>query len=433
MVKDGSVRGPELIEICRKNDLEELHNWLVRKKYKKHRTPLNFLFNSNGGESGLLTIRDQNNDLTALHTAAKFGYEAICRTLIEHEAKLCTSKDKQGCLPLHLAVWYGHEAVVNLLCEANRSTVDCRNNAQETSLHLAAKQGHHNIVQALINNGADPKAQNARCETPLDMAARNGHGYVCKMLVAFCPDLAFQSAVECSSTAENSLAEPRVVYPIHMAAMHSHVDCIRMLILAGFQLDYVTKEGSALHVAARYGQIAAVEYLISEGIDPLIKDSSGRTVLEALEHLQEEPVELTQLIQSRERMEECKKLIKTYLRSLGELNTSDDSGVDGSPKEIVWRRLPSTSRASEVKRNGYKMPSPSPPYRFPDRPDRPDDLDPGADPKIDANQLHAGAAEGGLNPLDWEYRTENWPYVKAPSCAENCGKMAEACRSRSGA
>lgn len=38
-----------------------------------------------------------------------------------------------------------------------------------------------------------------------------------------------------------------------------------MLRLGGFDIDFVTDEGSALHVAAMFGQVDAVKYLTEEG------------------------------------------------------------------------------------------------------------------------------------------------------------------------
>ncbi|EYC32307.1 hypothetical protein Y032_0003g1508 [Ancylostoma ceylanicum] len=74
----------------------------------------------------------------------------------------------------------------------------------------------------------------------------------------------FQSAVDCSSTGENGVIRAQVVYPLHAAARHSHIQCLQILRLGGFDIDFVTDEGSALHVAAMFGQVDAVKYLTSE-------------------------------------------------------------------------------------------------------------------------------------------------------------------------
>ncbi|EYC32308.1 hypothetical protein Y032_0003g1508 [Ancylostoma ceylanicum] len=164
----------------------------------------------------------------------------------------------------------------------------------------------------------------------------------------------FQSAVDCSSTGENGVIRAQVVYPLHAAARHSHIQCLQILRLGGFDIDFVTDEGSALHVAAMFGQVDAVKYLTSEGINPHVRDSKGRTALEVLrEHEQHRISDLTHIIQSREGWSECRQIIEDYIQRLesDHFNSSSDSGIDrrDSERSIVdddincdiWRPLPS--------------------------------------------------------------------------------------------
>lgn len=55
------------------------------------------------------------------------------------------------------------------------------------------------------------------------------------------------------------------MYPLHAAARHGHIDCLQILCHSGFDLDYVTEEGSALHVAALFGKVEAVKLLLEQG------------------------------------------------------------------------------------------------------------------------------------------------------------------------
>lgn len=57
----------------------------------------------------------------------------------------------------------------------------------------------------------------------------------------------------------------QVVYPLHLAARKSHILCMQLLRFAGFDIDFATEEGSALHVAALHGEIDAVRFLLREG------------------------------------------------------------------------------------------------------------------------------------------------------------------------
>jgi ankyrin repeat protein len=168
------------------------------------------------------------------------------------------------------------------LIEADSSTIDEINNAKESSLHLAAQHGHGKVVATLLQKQANARLRNARFETALDIAARTGKENVCQLLICHCPELALQSAAECSR-ADNKTISHHVVYPLHIAARHGHISCLRVLCQSGFDVNYVTEEGTALHVAALFGQVEAVKLLLKFNIDVYVKDSQGKTVLEKLE------------------------------------------------------------------------------------------------------------------------------------------------------
>jgi hypothetical protein len=75
--------------------------------------------------------------------------------------------------------------------------------------------------------------------------------------VSNCPELALQSAAECVDAA--------VVYPLHSAARNGHIDCLSILIDSGFDVDFVTDQGTPLHVAALFGKVAIVKLLLEKG------------------------------------------------------------------------------------------------------------------------------------------------------------------------
>ncbi|KHN77694.1 Ankyrin repeat and sterile alpha motif domain-containing protein 1B [Toxocara canis] len=336
----------------------------------------NFLRPTTPQTAWLCSMVDPSNGYTVLHLAALQGHAEVIKMLVDVDTNMLNARDRRGCLPVHLAAWNGHVEAVQVLIDAEPDSVDAVNNAKESPLHLSAQHGHGKVVTALLAKHADARLRNARAETALDIAARLGKANVCRLIICNCPELALQSAAECSSTdSGRSRHVAQVAYPLHAAARHGHIDCLHILCQSGFDLDYVTEEGSALHVAALFGKVEAVKLLLEQGISVETRDSQGRTVLETLrEHESEKASDLTQVIQSREGWSECRKLIEglhynfTHVArltaSLTEhksttshscaMTTSNDScgayqnvaqcsKYKADSKDVVWRPIPEGS------------------------------------------------------------------------------------------
>uniref|UniRef100_A0A1I7ZED9 ANK_REP_REGION domain-containing protein n=1 Tax=Steinernema glaseri TaxID=37863 RepID=A0A1I7ZED9_9BILA len=351
-----SVHSQDLLDACRRGDIEKVTTLVHLRKNKKSKA-LSLFRPATPATGWLCALRDPSNFHTLLHLAALHGYAEVTKLLIDNDSQLLTTRDRRGCIPVHLAAWNGHHEVVQLMIDAEPETVDSVNNAKESPLHLSAQHGHAKVVSVLLHKHADARLRNARSETALDVAARLGKANVCRLLISNCPELALQSAAE-SSSSENRPA--RVVYPLHSAARHGHIDCLQILCQSGFEVNYVTDEGSALHVAALFGQLEAVKLLLS-------RDSQGRTVLQTLdEHQKQKASDLTQVIQSRDGWSECKSLIEGSLNfavAEGNIqsarrhgpnsdNTSSQSNLyqnyndlAGTSSDVVWRPVPEGSAA----------------------------------------------------------------------------------------
>uniref|UniRef100_A0A914C0C9 Ankyrin repeat and sterile alpha motif domain-containing protein 1B n=1 Tax=Acrobeloides nanus TaxID=290746 RepID=A0A914C0C9_9BILA len=353
--KDFNQSIQEFFENCRKGNQEKVNAW-IQSRNRKAKSPLNFLRPTTPNSGWLSNIRDPCNSYTALHLASLNGHLEVVKTLLEHDPQLIGAKDRRGCLPIHLAAWNGHHLVVQHFLTIDPTLVDATNNAKECPLHLAAQHGHARVVSVLLQKHAGARLRNARYETPLDIAARTGKENVCRLLICHCPELALQSAAECS-TADNRTISSHVVYPLHSAARHGHLECAEVLCHAGFDVNYVTEEGTALHVAALFGRLEVVKLLLDSGVDVNIKDSQGKTVLDKLkEHENQKASDITQVIQSREGWSACREAIEAFLKEYPNgVKPSDhifpqsyqnfSQTSQPNSRDIVWRTIPENSLA----------------------------------------------------------------------------------------
>jgi hypothetical protein len=109
-----------------------------------------FLYQQN---STSLDLKDKVNskdrdDRTPLWWAAKNGYEAVVKLLLESKAEVDSKDSKFGRTPLLLAAKNGHEAVVKLLLES-KAEVDSKDRLGRTPLSWAAENGHEAVVKLL--------------------------------------------------------------------------------------------------------------------------------------------------------------------------------------------------------------------------------------------------------------------------------------------
>ncbi|KAF8356372.1 hypothetical protein PRIPAC_97995, partial [Pristionchus pacificus] len=366
-LKEPTAAQVELFDACKRGDTESVRQWLSSKKNKRPRTPLNFLRPSTPSSSWICSIRDPTSAYTPLHLSALHGHSEISRLLIDADPHVTTAKDRRGCIPLHLAAWSGHTNVAQLLTDFEPESVDVINNCGESSLHVASQCGYVKVVGILLDKHSDARLRNARFETALDLAAKNGHAPVVRILVNYCPELALQSAADCSMPVFGT--KHMVVYPLHLASRKSHILCMQLLRFAGFDIDFATEEGSALHVAALHGEIDAVRFLLREGIKTDIRDSKGRTVLEALqEHETEKSNDLTQVMSLKEKWKEIRHVISEFVYfengRKGTLSSSSDSGFDRKDQgdrrytlegidDNVWQLIPDTASGMHGANSGF--------------------------------------------------------------------------------
>jgi uncharacterized protein len=205
---------------------------------------------------------------TALHFAVNAGQATVVQSLLAAGADI-TKRNLAGVTPLHLAILDGETAIMKLLL-ANGADAKARDEASETLLMLAARSGDGEMAGALIAAGADPNyvepnfGQNA-----LMIAVRSGKPSVVEALV--------------KARAELNHQTPPGPEPIWREPGAGGGSTGEGMIRSGVPPEGQRLAGtgrlSALHYAAREGQLEAARLLVKAGAKLELADYNGITAL----------------------------------------------------------------------------------------------------------------------------------------------------------
>lgn len=129
-----------------------------------------------------------------------------------------------------------------------------------TPLQYAVVMDDADLVRKLIELGADIEEPDAFRSTPLMMAAYNKRQSISEFLVQHGADL----------TAVNSVGKT----VLHHAAQHGDIGLVKRVLAAGVSVNAADGEGyTPLHCAVINDQMEAIQTLIRNGANPLIKTS----------------------------------------------------------------------------------------------------------------------------------------------------------------
>ena len=164
-------------------------------------------------------------------------------------------------------LWAAHWndlAVADLLIRAG-ADVNLANDLGMTPLSLACTNANAALVEMLLKAGANPNKAIATGETPVMTCAGTGSVDAVRMLITRGAD------VNAKELSQNQTA-------LMWAAAERHPDIVRVLIERGAQLSARTKKGfTALHFAAREGDLDSGRLLLAAGVDVNIRSQLDAT------------------------------------------------------------------------------------------------------------------------------------------------------------
>eukprot|EP01066_Platyproteum_vivax_P015394 Platyproteum_vivax@DN6809_c0_g1_i2.p1 len=152
------------------------------------------------------------------------------------------------------------------MIEANNSLIHEKDSDGQTFLHWASLAGNVETVERLVGLGAVSDAPSSNGQTPLMWSAIRGHVKVAKYLI--------------SQGAKLSSTDSVGVTPFMLAVQHRQIGVLLLMHKLGADVQHVDINGcTAAHWAAYIGQTSFLRFLLYFGCNLNALDKTGRTAL----------------------------------------------------------------------------------------------------------------------------------------------------------
>jgi ankyrin repeat protein len=223
---------------------------------------------------------------TALHYAVRQDDLALADRLLKAGAN-AKAANRYGVTPLYLACLSGNSQMIERLVKGG-ADVNAPGIEGETPLMTASRTGDVASVRVLLAHGADANARETwRGQTALMYAAGEGHPDVIRELIDHGAAVNDRDATV--KWERQTTAEPREKWlptgsltPLTFAARQNCVECVRVLLEKGADINATDPDGiSAAVTAIINGHYDVAALLVEKGINVNLADATGRTALYA--------------------------------------------------------------------------------------------------------------------------------------------------------
>jgi ankyrin repeat protein len=233
----------------------------------------------------------QTDGSTALHWAVHHDDLATAGVLVQAGADPLAA-NRAGATPLRLAVINGSVAMTEFLLDAGVDPNEALTEHGDTALMMAARTGVAGLAEVLLERGADiDAAENWGNTTALMWAIAEHHPQVAALLlergasvnhVSKVVPMKERGGAEGKEPVDFDPGEPRISYTnggftaLHFAAREGEVEAVRLLLSAGADIDAVAADGKhPLSLAIYNGHYALAEALVGAGADVNHADAEG--------------------------------------------------------------------------------------------------------------------------------------------------------------
>src|SRR5215472_13175312 len=237
----------------------------------------------------------QADGTTALQWAAHWNDLETVNLLLRAGANPKLA-NRYGVTPLSEAAAAGNAAIIESLLQAGADARSLTTPDGETVLMTAARSGSVEAVKVLLDRGADINAKEIyRGQTALMWAAAERHPAVVRLLLERGADWKVQSLARDNSMPKLSAASSVTpmarggLTALHFAAREGDIETGRVMLDAGVDINLVDADNtSALVVSILNKHYAFAKFLLDRGADPNIADVRGRAALYAALDLRNE-------------------------------------------------------------------------------------------------------------------------------------------------